>query len=138
VVKVVIDASAALSWCYVDEKTPESSRLLEFVNLNGAVVPNLWHLEVANALLVGEIRERLTYATLTGLLDYFDQLPITVDHATSELAWKDILSIARNQKLTTYDASYVELAMRLNLPLATNDQAMIKAASAIGVEVFKA
>lgn len=135
--RVVIDASAALAWCYVDERTPESTKLLEYVNTNGAVVPQLWHLEVCNALIIGEIRKRITYAEMIGQLEHFRQLHIDVDNSTASLAWNSILSIARQEKLTTYDASYVELAVRLNLALASRDKAMLNAAKKLGVDIIQ-
>jgi len=136
-VKVVIDASATLAWCYADERTHESSSLLEYVSMNGAVVPQIWPLEVANALLVGEIRNRITIEGIAGLLDQFGKLPIEIDSSTTNSAWKEILSIARQQHLTTYDACYVELANRLKLPLASNDKEMIGAAMKLGIEIIK-
>jgi predicted nucleic acid-binding protein len=137
VVKIVIDASVALAWCYADERTSESTKLLEYVNTHGAVVPQLWHLEVANALIVGEIRNRITYAIMVGQLQHLSELPIQIDHSTAGVAWHSILSIAREERLTTYDAAYVDLAIRLNLPLASRDTAMIRAAKNLGVEIIE-
>ncbi len=135
--RVVIDASAALTWCYADERTPESSSLLEYVNLNGAVVPQIWPMEVANALLVGEIRKRITNEGIAEQLDHFRKLPIEVDSSTANLAWKEIITIARQQRLTTYDASYIELANRLKLPLASRDKEMIGAAIRLGIDIIQ-
>ncbi len=134
---IVIDASAALAWCFADERSSESTKLLEFVNANGAKVPQIWPLEVANALLMGEKRERISQKDVSKQLENFRQLPIEIDHATAEEAWNAILTLARQYQLTTYDASYLELAKRLKIPLATRDKELIAGAKKLGVEVAK-
>ena len=134
---IVIDASAALAWCFADERSTESQALLEYVSVNGAKVPQIWHLEVANALLVGEIKGRISKSHVREQLDNFDALPIIVDDKTTRNAWSDIFELARQYGLTTYDASYIELAQRLKQPLATRDKAMIAAAKKLGLELVR-
>ena len=116
---LVIDSSAALSWCFEDEASPETDALFERVRDLGAVVPGLWHLEVANVLLQAEKRGRITAGDVTMRLDLTAALPITTDSETTARAWREILALARAQELTTYDASYLELAIRRGLPLQT-------------------
>ena len=116
---LVIDSSAALSWCFEDEASPETDALFERVRDLGAVVPGLWHLEVANVLLQAEKRGRITAGDVTMRLDLIAALPITTDSETTARAWREILALARAQGLTTYDAAYLELAIRRGLPLQT-------------------
>jgi predicted nucleic acid-binding protein len=99
------------------------------------VVPNLWHLELANVLLAAERRGRTILEGITARLEYFARLPIATDTETAGRAWREVLSLARAQNLTTYDASYLELAIRRGLPVATKDQALARAARQAGVSV---
>jgi predicted nucleic acid-binding protein len=132
---LVIDSSAALSWCFEDEASPESDALFEQVRDQGAVVPGLWHLEVANVLLQAERRGRIAPGDVTMRLELIAELPITTDNETTARAWREILALARAEGLTTYDATYLELAIRRGLPLQTKDAALITAAKRSGVAV---
>ena len=132
---LVIDSSAALSWCFEDEASPESDALFERVRDQGAVVPGLWHLEVANVLLQAERRGRITTGAVALRLELIAELPITTDNETTARAWREILALARAEGLTTYDATYLELAIRRGLPLQTRDAALITAAKRTGVAV---
>jgi len=129
----VIDASIALSWCFEDEATPETDRLFELVRDEGAVVPSLWHLELANVLLQAERRKRISAEDVATRLRLISVLPITTDRETSAKAWQDTLSIARVEGLTIYDAAYLELAIRLGVSLMTKDDQLAKAAKRRGV-----
>jgi len=135
VTALVIDSSAALSWCFEDEASLETDALFERVRDLGAVVPGLWHLEVANVLLQAEKRGRITGGDVTMRLDLIAALPITTDSETTARAWREILALARAQGLTTYDAAYLELAIRRGLPLQTKDEALIGAAKRCTVTV---
>jgi predicted nucleic acid-binding protein len=132
---LVIDSSAALSWCFEDEATPESDTLFERVRDQGALVPGLWHLEVANVLLQAEKRGRIATSDVATRLELIAELPIATDTETTARAWREILALARAEGLTTYDASYLELAVRRGLPLHTKDEALIAAAERSGVAV---
>jgi predicted nucleic acid-binding protein len=136
VTKIVIDSSVALSWCFADERTDQSQKLLEYVILNGALVPNLWHLEMCNALLIGELKGRISIEDVVGQFKNFSEMPIEVDAQTSVAAWGTIARLARDFKLTSYDAAYIELADRYSLRLATRDKAMIKAANILNIEIL--
>jgi len=129
----VVDASIALSWCFEDEATPETDRLFEYIRDEGAVVPNLWHLELGNVLLQAERRKRISAEDVATRLRLISVLPITTDRETSAKAWQDTLSIARVEGLTSYDAAYLELAIRLGVPLMTKDAQLAKAADRRGV-----
>jgi predicted nucleic acid-binding protein len=137
-VSIVIDASVTLAWCFKDELTAAVSRLLERLQTETARVPSLWPLEVANVLGMAERRGRITSAESTQLIDLLKTLDIVLDHETPTHAFDRILDIARAQRLTTYDAAYVELAMRLGLPLASKDMQLCDAAERVGVIVLRA
>jgi predicted nucleic acid-binding protein len=132
---LVIDSSAALSWCFEDEASPDSDLLFERVRDQGAVVPGLWHLEVANVLLQAEKRGRITTGDIAMRLELIAELPIATDHEATARAWREVLSLARAEGLTTYDAAYLELAIRRGLPLQTKGEALIGAAKRCSVMV---
>jgi predicted nucleic acid-binding protein len=132
----VVDSSIALTWCFEDEASPETDRLFERVRDDGAVVPGLWHLEVANVLLQAERRGRISRADVARRLMLISDLPIATDHETTPRAWRETLSLARAENLTTYDAAYLELAERRGLPLMTRDNELGAAAKRLGVTVF--
>src|SRR5262245_28531596 len=117
----VLDSSVSLAWCYPDEKAPYPQDVLDALSSGEAIVPCLWPLEVANALLVGERRKRSTQADTTNWIRFLNSLPITSDEETMARTWSDILSLARERDLSVYDAAYLELALRRGLPLATLD-----------------
>ena len=99
-------------------------------------MPDLWHLEVANTLLVGERRKRSTQANTVAWMDFLSSLPIAVDEETKTHAFSDTANLARSHNLSAYDAAYLELAMRRGLPLATLDDKLKAAAHAVGVPLF--
>jgi predicted nucleic acid-binding protein len=101
-----------------------------------AVVPALWPLEVANALLMGERRKRSTEAETIKWTGILASLPIVFDGETNAHAWSDTLSLARGHNLTAYDAAYLELAIRRGLPLATIDGKLKRAAETVGIALF--
>jgi predicted nucleic acid-binding protein len=132
----VIDASSVLSWCFEDEGGAEADALIEKVAAEGAAVPGLWSLEVSNGLLVGERRRRIRPAESAAFVTMIEELPIVVDRATAARALHETMSLAREHRLTTYDAAYLELAMRLGLPLATGDRELAAAAERVGVALL--
>lgn len=132
---LVIDASVALAWTFGDERTPPVIAILEDVLREGAVVPVLWRLEVANglrsALRRGRITQSLRDATLVDMAD----LPITIDTETNDHAWSFVVALSDRYELTPYDAAYLELAQRRRVPLATLDRQLGEAAFSAGVAV---
>jgi len=134
----VIDASVALAWCFGDERTEATARLLERLQTDAATVPNLWHLEVANGLALAERRGRITPAESAELIALLEMIEIVVDGETPARAFTRVLDLAREERLTAYDASYLELAMRLGLLLASKDADLCDAAERLGVSVLRA
>ncbi len=132
----VPDSSVALAWCFPDEKAPYPQAVLDSLATVTAVVPSLWHLEIANALLTGERRQRCTQSDTLQWTTFLSSLPISVDPETTARAWNDILVLARTHNLTAYDAAYLELALRRGLPLATLDAQLKVAAIAAGVPLY--
>ena len=124
----VLDASIAISWCFHDEATEKTNTLLEKLEKSTAIVPSIWHLEVSNVLLMAEKHKRITYAGILEFFSLIEGLLIEVDTFTSEKSFNHIFSVAYEEKLTVYDAAYLELAMRRGLPLATKDKALLNAA----------
>jgi predicted nucleic acid-binding protein len=132
----VIDASVALAWCFDDEATDSTRALLDRFADEQAAVPSLWHLELANALVAGERSQRITPARSSEFIALIGGLPIAVDEATPNLALSTVLDLARSEGLSSYDASYLELAMRRGVPLATKDDALARAARRVGVSLL--
>lgn len=130
---VVLDASVALSWCFEDEWTELSGAVLEHVRVDGAIVPPLWDLEVANVLLGAERRGRTTRADTERFVSLLQQLPVETSEHDPDLT--DVVAVARDFGLTAYDACYLVSAMRTGWPLATLDQALARAATEAGVPV---
>ena len=134
----MIDASVALAWCFGDERTEATVSLLERLQTDAAAVPNLWHLEVANGLALAERRGRITRAESAELIALLETIEIVADGETPVRAFTRVLDLAREERLTAYDASYLELAMRLGVPLASKDGDLCDAAERLGVSVLRA
>jgi len=135
-VNLVLDSSATLAWIYSDETTEPIRRLFDAVVDHGAVVPALWRLEVANSLTVAVRRGRIDADFRRASLADLALLDITTDLYTDIHAWSETLSLADRFQLTLYDAAYLELAARRNLPLATLDNALRTAATALGFRLL--
>ncbi len=126
----------ALAWCFEDEQTPEIMGLLDRVVDEGAVAPQLWPLEAVNGLLMAQRRGRVDAAERRRLASLLHALPITIDDETVVQVWSATQAIAEAHGLTAYDASYLELALRIATPLATSDRALAAAAKSRGVPLF--
>jgi predicted nucleic acid-binding protein len=133
---LVIDSSVALSWCFEDERTDFTSALLYQVAETGAMVPALWRLEVANGLQVAVRRGRINAAYRDAAIADLGALAVAVDAETDRCAWSDTLELADRFRLTLYDAAYLELARRRQLPLATLDQDLSAAGKALDVRLL--
>ncbi len=126
----VLDASITASWVFSDEAHPVANDALERLRSDEAHVPALWWFEVRNTLLVGERRNRIDERGTLAFLDDLRLLGIVLDRVPDEAR---LLTLARQHNLTVYDAAYLELAQRQDLPLATLDKALRNAAAAVGV-----
>ena len=132
----VLDNSVALAWCFEDEQSPPIMALLDRVVETGAMAPLLWPLEALNGLLEAERRRRLDAAKRAEIAGLLRALPITLDDETADTSWEATLRLAERFTLSVYDATYLELAQRRRLPLASMDRALRNAAAALGVEVL--
>lgn len=133
----VLDCSVAVAWLLEDERIPEADRLLDRLERGGkAVVPGLWRLELGNVLASAERRRRISAQGVARCLGLLARLPIVTDLETEDRALRETLGLARRERLTTYDAAYLEVAIRRGLPLATLDRALACAACRAGVEVL--
>ncbi|MFZ0774109.1 MAG: type II toxin-antitoxin system VapC family toxin [Candidatus Sulfotelmatobacter sp.] len=135
--RFVLDASVALAW-FIDNPTPPLAERIRQALLQGgkAVVPALWHPEMANGLVVAERRGTLSAA---GTAQAIEQIGLllgpTIERAVDVVSIKQALGTARTFQLTAYDAVYLETALRQELPLATLDRQLLTAASKAGVEI---
>jgi predicted nucleic acid-binding protein len=131
----VLDCSVTMSWCFQDEARPETDALLERLRDDGAIVPQLWFWEVANVLNMAVRRKRINAAGASAQLGVLATLPIAPDPDGVAQAWRETLRLAQAEGLTVYDASYLELAMRIGADLATTDADLRAAAVRLGVTV---
>ena len=129
---IVIDASVILAWSFQDEVTPAAEALLQRVTMEGAVVPAHWKLEIANGFRSAERRGRIDRAYRDLSLQDLGELPIAIDPQTAQHAWHTTLELADRFGLTPYDAAYLELALRRELPLGTLDRALLNASRIAG------
>jgi len=132
----VLDCSVAMSWCFEDEANDLSENALDRLARESAFVPGLWPLEVANVLAISERKKRLTAEKTLRFVSLLRSLPITIDPDTATRAFDAILTLSRERGLTAYDATYLELAIRYALPLATQDASLRRAAKATGVDLL--
>jgi predicted nucleic acid-binding protein len=130
---LVVDCFVAISWFMPDENSTISS--LERVANYGAIVPSIWELEVANVLLTACRRNRVTKKQLSDILEELNNLNITVEGKINQTTYRRIIEMAEQYNLTSYDASYLELAKRYRLPLATLDKKLIEACALAGVKL---
>lgn len=135
---LVLDSSVTIAWCFADEVTPAVETVFDRIGDTGAVVPTLWRLEVANALQSGVRRGRLSPHQRDRLLALLADLDIRSDMDTDRYAWNGTLRLSERYRLSLYDAAYLELALRLALPLATLDAELRTAADAVGLQVLGA
>ncbi|MDB9394833.1 type II toxin-antitoxin system VapC family toxin [Microcystis aeruginosa] len=135
-IEFVLDCSVAISWCLVDEDNDYANAVLDIMPNAEAFVLEIWSLEIVNNLLVAERRNRMTVEQTQASINWLQSLLITIDSLTSVQAFGRTLTLAREQNLASYDAAYLELAWRLDLPLATNDKQLIDAALRCQVELL--
>jgi predicted nucleic acid-binding protein len=134
---IVIDASVALAWCFPDEASDYADGVLVALEDRTAIVPAIWSLEIANALLVGERRKRIRQPEVRRFVELLKGLSILEDGQPFADTVSNILPLAREHDLSAYDAAYLDVAVRHGAPLATLDKALQKAGRAAGVKIFE-
>jgi predicted nucleic acid-binding protein len=132
-VPFVIDASVTLAWAFRDEQGAYAHAVLRLLGSDSARVPPVWLLEVANGVVIGERRGRIAKDEVSSVLAILGDLPIEPGPLSVSQALGPVLDLARTHRLSAYDASYLELAKREGVPLATQDDDMRSAAKAAGV-----
>jgi predicted nucleic acid-binding protein len=129
----VIDASAILSWCFVEEQPKDAEALLQRLVAAGLAAPAHWPFEVANILWVAERKRRIDAAAANVFVDLIEMLGVALDAQSSAMALKESRALALAHNLTVYDAAYLELALRRGAGLVSKDNALLSAAEAAGV-----
>lgn len=135
----VLDASVTMRWFFGDGKPQElayAGKVLEAMKETNALVPVTWGLEVANVIAKAEAKDLVTEARSGAFLEMLGDIDIEADTATFAYALSNTLQLARRYKLSAYDASYLELALRSGLPLATLDEDLQKAVKKAGLKKF--
>jgi predicted nucleic acid-binding protein len=134
---LVVDNSVVMSWCFEDQANPYADSILS--NLTGTVVyaPSVWPFEVVNVLAIAERKKCISEADSVRFISLLSQLPIIVQYESPEKGMKDLLGLARAHNLSSYDASYLDLAMRMGLPMATLDERLKRAAKSAQVMLWK-
>ena len=131
---VVIDNSVFMAWCLGDEDEPTAILAMQRVADDGGIAPRIWWYELRNALLMSERRGRISPQQVLATLADTVALAIEIDENHNEAS---ILSLTRQHELSVYDAAYLEVALRRNLPLATLDRRLREAAETMGVAVVR-
>jgi predicted nucleic acid-binding protein len=129
----VLDASISATWALADESSPLAETAEKQLRDDFALVPRIWWYEIRNLLIINERRQRLTIDGSAAFLRLLSAYPIRVEQTEDEL---NILQLARRYRLSFYDAAYLALALRKQLPLATLDKALEAAAIAAGVAIL--
>lgn len=130
---LVLDCSATMARAFPNERTVPIDLLFLAIAQNGAWVPQLWRIEVANTLNIGIRRKRIDSNDRALILAHLNSLPISLDAESYRHCWNRTIPLADKHNLTVYDATYLELALRRSLPLATLDLDLRKAAQTEGV-----
>ena len=134
---IVLDCSITMTWILPDDAMVEKAdEILALLDEKRAKVPTIWPLEVANVLCLAERQKKLSALDVSEFKEFLSALPISIDNNTSLRAMGSIYTLATIEQLSIYDAAYLEMAMRENLPLATFDKALKKAAQRNGVSVL--
>ena len=128
-----------MAWCFTDEATEFTETLLSRLSdlTDRALVPVLWLYEVINVAEVAVRKSRITEEKASAFLESLADLPIEIENPTRPLVFASVRTLASRYKLTGYDAAYLELAIRHNLPIASLDNALVQAARAAGVDLVQ-
>ena len=132
----VVDCSVAMAWLFNDEATPKTEALLTRLAAETALVPAWWFIEITNVLAMAERKGRITPAQSDAFIADLGKLGIERDDDAPHRAFTYLLALCRKHQLTSYDAIYLDLAVRHNLPLATLDEDLRKTAKKLGVRLL--
>jgi predicted nucleic acid-binding protein len=132
----VVDNSVVMSWCFKGQANAYADTVLDSLKAATACVPSVWPLEVVNVLLAAEHANLISEADSVRFINLLSGLPIFIQHESPERSMTDLLGLARAHELSSYDASYLDLAMKKGHPLATLDQKLRKAAVAVKLPIF--
>ncbi len=133
---VVIDASVALAWCFPDEASDYADSVLLAIETQTVIVPAIWAVEITNALLVGERRKRIRQPEIRRFVDLLQGLSVVEDRQPFADTASNILPMAREYDLSAYDAAYLNVAVRHEVPVATLDDDLREACKAAGINIF--
>jgi len=132
----VVDCSIAMAWLFNDEATPKTAVLLNRLATETAIVPAWWFLEITNVLALAERKGRITPTQSDAFIADLSKLAIERDDEAADRAFTHLLTLCRTHRLTSYDAIYLDLAVRRNLPLATLDDDLRRTAKKLGVPLL--
>ena len=132
----VLDCSVTMAWCFLDEATPPTRKLLERMGPEAVLVPAWWYIELTNVLVLAEKKARINADQVAEFIALIESLAVEVDNEASQRAFVHLLPLCRAHHLTSYDAIYLDLAIRRQLPLATLDEPLRKAAKKLGVKLL--
>lgn len=132
----VLDSSVALAWVLPDERHDEAEKLLHRLTHDTAIVPAVWTLEIVNVLALAVRNGRLPRTQVDASVVQLHRLPIAIDPTPPDQSMDAILKLAEDLRLTAYDASYIECAVRTKLSFATLDKKLRSAAIKYGVDVL--
>ena len=124
-----------MAWLFEDEATRTTEAILDRLKDEEALVPTLWTYEVGNVLLMAERRKRITEAQGRRFTQLLESLPIHISDSHLKSLWNNAVVVAREHGLSVYDGTYLDLAMREGIPLATRDKALRKAAKKLGIVI---
>lgn len=132
----VLDCSVTMAWCFEDESNAYAEKVLEHLEKEAAYVPPLWFLEVSNVILIGEKSKRLSRFQSNQFLAILSELNIKCEDPLNTHIFTSTIELARTYQLTSYDAIYLDLALKRKLPLATLDQSLRKASKKAGLSLL--
>jgi len=130
---LVVDCSIAMAWLFHDEATKKTVALLNRLATETALVPAWWFVEITNVLAMAERKGRITPSQSDAFIADRGKLAIERDDEATNRAFTHLLALCRTHRLNSYDAIYLDLAIRRSLPLATLDKDLRKAAKKLGI-----
>lgn len=136
---IVVDASMTIAWWIARDNPADqqcAQNCLDSLLFDRAIVPSLWHTEITNVLRTYERRQLLTADQTDAFLSSLQRLPIETDSIDVGQRRELVLSLARRHQLSTYDACYLDVALREQATLATLDRRLADAARSAGITVF--